>query len=273
MLAEYPHVVYPGNIQGRSIRETGPKGAYRVDVSEQGRVELSFRELSEVRWLVREVRLGEEDGEQTLKDRLLETAEDARREAEGRPLVLRVRLAGGGALLERLLRDGEAEEWAGELRSWLGSPDERDDWVWVERIAVEAVGGSRAADGAAASEDGFLGGAAAALGRVRVRSGRLAGAAARSGRTAEAASEAAAVAGRTRRRAAGRADHARRRARGGAAAGKRRLTHALRGLRDEAECAPREPLRLTLIMAPGWRTPVRIAWRMREEVRWLAIRS
>lgn len=155
VLHEYPHIVYPGNIQGRSIRETGPKGAYRVDVSEQGRVSLAFRELSEVRWLVRDVRLGEADGEQSLKDRLLETAEDARREAEGRPAVLRLRITGGGALLERLLRDDEAEEWAAELRSWLGSPDERDDWVWVERIAVEAGGGSRAADGA--SEDGFLG--------------------------------------------------------------------------------------------------------------------
>ncbi|SFB41292.1 DNA repair exonuclease SbcCD nuclease subunit [Cohnella sp. OV330] len=155
VLHEYPHVVYPGNIQGRSIRETGPKGAYRVDVSEQGRVRLSFRELSEVRWLVREVRIGEEDGEQALQDKLLEAAEDGRREAEGRPLVLRLRLTGSGALLERLLRDGEAEEWAGELRSWLGSPDERDDWVWIERIAVEAGGGSRAEAGS--SEDGFLG--------------------------------------------------------------------------------------------------------------------
>ncbi|CAI6048642.1 metallophosphoesterase family protein [Cohnella sp. JJ-181] len=155
VLHEYPHVVYPGNVQGRSIRETGPKGAYRVDVSEQGRISLAFRELSEVRWLVREVRLGAEDGEQALQDKLLEAAEEARRESEGRPSVLRLRLTGGGALLERLLRDREAESWTAELRDWLGSPDERDDWVWIERIALEA--GSVRAAAPDAAEDGFLG--------------------------------------------------------------------------------------------------------------------
>ena len=33
ILSERPYVVYPGNIQGRSFRETGPKGAYLVTVS------------------------------------------------------------------------------------------------------------------------------------------------------------------------------------------------------------------------------------------------
>ncbi|MFT5394146.1 MAG: exonuclease SbcD, partial [Gammaproteobacteria bacterium] len=33
-LSTAPHVVYPGNLQGRNIRETGPKGAVLVDVAE-----------------------------------------------------------------------------------------------------------------------------------------------------------------------------------------------------------------------------------------------
>src|SRR5699024_3205504 len=32
------HIVYPGNISGRSFRETGPKGAYYVEVSMSGAV-------------------------------------------------------------------------------------------------------------------------------------------------------------------------------------------------------------------------------------------
>lgn len=157
VLHEYPHIVYPGNPQGRSIRETGPKGAYRVSVSDGGRIELAFLELSDVRWSVCDIPVAEEDGEQSLKDKLLEAAELARGEAEGRPSVLRLRLTGGGPLLERLLRDREVEEWTAELRDWLGSPDEREDWVWVERIVVEAVAGRRLETVANAAEDGFLG--------------------------------------------------------------------------------------------------------------------
>lgn len=36
ILHEHPPIVYPGNIQGRSIKETGPKGCYTVDVSAEG---------------------------------------------------------------------------------------------------------------------------------------------------------------------------------------------------------------------------------------------
>lgn len=34
LVAEDPHIVFPGNIQGRSIRETGPKGAVLVSVED-----------------------------------------------------------------------------------------------------------------------------------------------------------------------------------------------------------------------------------------------
>ncbi len=45
-----PYVVYPGNIQGRSFKETGQKGAYLVTVSE-GRVSsLDFIPTSKYRW-------------------------------------------------------------------------------------------------------------------------------------------------------------------------------------------------------------------------------
>lgn len=154
VLHEYPHVVYPGNTQGRSIRETGLKGAYRVSVGEGGSVDLDFFGLSDVLWLSCEVVAEESDGEQRLKDKLLDAAERARREADGRPAVVRLRLSGSGALLERLLRDREAEAWTAELRDWLGATDERDDWVWVERIVV---GTRRAGPAGGAVEDGFLG--------------------------------------------------------------------------------------------------------------------
>jgi len=39
VLHENPHVVFPGNLQGRHIRETGPKGAYLVSVEDREIVE------------------------------------------------------------------------------------------------------------------------------------------------------------------------------------------------------------------------------------------
>jgi exonuclease SbcD len=55
VVCEYPHVVFPGNTQGRTIRETGAKGAVIVSV-EDGRVALVNRvDLDVLRWAVVEV--------------------------------------------------------------------------------------------------------------------------------------------------------------------------------------------------------------------------
>src|SRR3546814_3976549 len=51
IVCEAPHVVFPGNIQGRTIRETGPKGAVIVTV-EDGQVSSIDRlDLDVIRWL------------------------------------------------------------------------------------------------------------------------------------------------------------------------------------------------------------------------------
>lgn len=45
-----PHVVYPGNLQGRSVRETGLKGAVVVEVEDNIVQECRFVECATVRW-------------------------------------------------------------------------------------------------------------------------------------------------------------------------------------------------------------------------------
>lgn len=45
-----PAIWFPGNIQGRHIRETGPKGCLVVSVDDRGEHEVDFRELDVVRW-------------------------------------------------------------------------------------------------------------------------------------------------------------------------------------------------------------------------------
>ena len=49
VIAERPHIVFPGNLQGRHAKETGPKGCELVTV-EAGRIESEFVALDVVRW-------------------------------------------------------------------------------------------------------------------------------------------------------------------------------------------------------------------------------
>lgn len=156
VLQEQPAIVYPGNIQGRSIRETGPRGCYLVEVDESGRAKLSFHELDSVRWFKEHVEITGMETEQQLRDALERRSEIIRLQAGGRAVIVRFVLEGRGAV-HRLLRKGKAlEELLVELReeeaerSGLGSgrldvgeraAELRDlqdaaagSFVWVESI-------------------------------------------------------------------------------------------------------------------------------------------
>ena len=50
IVATGPYVVYPGNIQGRSFKETGPKGAYLVTVDSHRVSSIDFIETSVYHW-------------------------------------------------------------------------------------------------------------------------------------------------------------------------------------------------------------------------------
>ena len=49
-ICQDPWIVYPGNIQGRNVRETGPKGAMRVVVEDGRVVSVSRVPLDAARW-------------------------------------------------------------------------------------------------------------------------------------------------------------------------------------------------------------------------------
>ncbi|QJD81890.1 metallophosphoesterase family protein [Cohnella herbarum] len=154
-LNEYPHVVYPGNIQGRSIRETGSKGAYVVSVAESGAVDMRFEDVADVLWREVTVTIEGLEREQDLKNRMLSALEDVRRDAQGRPALVRVRLIGRGVMHDRLLQPSIAEEWLEELREWIGAPEETEAWIWPESILVR-TGGTLLLD-TISEDEGFIG--------------------------------------------------------------------------------------------------------------------
>ena len=126
-----PYVVYPGNLQGRSIRETGPKGAVLVDV-EEGRV-AGLRRLIVDRARFAEILVDAAPFERP--NDFLRAVEDlageAAREAEGRTLALRLRVTGATALHGALAAD--PAHWRDEIEAAIQRV--RED-VALERLLV-----------------------------------------------------------------------------------------------------------------------------------------
>ena len=93
--------VYPGNIQGRHINEPGPRGVYLVSMTEDGKIEQSFRAVDLIRWKEIYVDISDLDDNQTiqsLEDAIEEQIESALADADGRDLVYRLSLTGRGPL-------------------------------------------------------------------------------------------------------------------------------------------------------------------------------
>ncbi|MDP9398969.1 MAG: DNA repair exonuclease [Actinomycetota bacterium] len=85
---------FSGNLQGRTPRETGPKGALVVDVEPDERAALRHVPLDVARWAVVDVDATGAAGLEDVLVALEERFRDARVEAEGRLLVARVGVSG-----------------------------------------------------------------------------------------------------------------------------------------------------------------------------------
>jgi len=102
------HIVYPGNLQGRHARETGPKGAMFVDYAHTGVTAVRAEAFDDVRWFVLEVDAGIASPEGDLKPvmtRVLDATSACRN--EGRLAAVRLRLQ--GAVSPQLMQLGEDE--------------------------------------------------------------------------------------------------------------------------------------------------------------------
>lgn len=100
-------IVYPGNIQGRSIKETGAKGCYIVDVDEAGRSTLQFHELDFVRWQVRDLSIEGLSNEAEWIQKVEQVIEDIRAELPELMSVVRFRLIGRGDVHKVLAEKGQ----------------------------------------------------------------------------------------------------------------------------------------------------------------------
>ncbi len=133
ILHRQPHVVFPGNLQGRHVRETGAKGAALVSVAngEVGEVAMIASEV--VRWSLVPVAVDAAASVPEVLEAIRAGLEEAMADqAEGRLLACRVVLQGRAPMHGQLV-GAEAYLLAEARAIALGLGAEQ---VWVERVKV-----------------------------------------------------------------------------------------------------------------------------------------
>jgi exonuclease SbcD len=94
VLSTDPPIVFPGNLQGRNLRETGPKGATLIEFGSDGNATFEHRDLDCVRWeLIHVDATGCVDLDE-VREQVSLSMRDAARSAGDRLLAARVTITG-----------------------------------------------------------------------------------------------------------------------------------------------------------------------------------
>lgn len=127
-VAQAPWVVFPGNIQGRHIHEAGAKGATLVRVDGGRIAAVEHHDLDVLRWSLCRVDLTDCAALDPAIDVIRQAMEKEQFHAEGRPLALRLHLAGKSPLHAELHRKSAA--LTEEFRSLAVGIGE----IWLEKV-------------------------------------------------------------------------------------------------------------------------------------------
>ena len=138
-LSSDPWIVFPGNLQGRSVRECGAKGAVAVEVAD-GRVrDVSRLIVDQARFASLTVDLSGHEHERDVLAAIARDLAVAAAETEGRLLALRVRLHGSTPMHDRLAADRDG------LRDEIQAAAHRlHEDIWLERLLIETARPARA---------------------------------------------------------------------------------------------------------------------------------
>jgi DNA repair exonuclease SbcCD nuclease subunit len=98
-----PWIVFPGNLQGRSVREIGAKGAVRVTVDNGNIVDVTPLALDGARWAHLTIDVTNAANEAQVIAHIAAELTDVHAQSQGRPLAVRVTLTGATALHNHLV--------------------------------------------------------------------------------------------------------------------------------------------------------------------------
>jgi DNA repair protein SbcD/Mre11 len=126
-------VAFPGNLQGRHAKETGPKGALLVEV-DGGRVrKIEPRALDVARWCALALDIAPAAEGHDVVDLARDALEAEAAAADGRPIAVRLTLTGKSAAHAELAAD--RERWTEALRAAASDAAE----VWLEKVIVKSA--------------------------------------------------------------------------------------------------------------------------------------
>ena len=139
IVSREPWIVFPGNLQGRSVRETGAKGAMRVTVEDGRIVEVTPLPLDGARWDHLRLDVSAAADEAAVLSMIDAALAQAHAGAASRPLAVRVTLVGTTPLHNRLV--ARRDDLQDELRA-NGFRIAED--CWVEQLKIRTAAPLRA---------------------------------------------------------------------------------------------------------------------------------
>jgi DNA repair exonuclease SbcCD nuclease subunit len=132
VLCDDPPIVFPGNLQGRHVRESGAKGCTLVRVDHDRIVHLEPRSIDVFRWETCRLDASTIDTGDDLLDLVGEKLDRLAAQAEGRPLGVRVEIEGPSTVHATVA--GEPMRWEHEIRA--AGQDAASGNVWIEKVKL-----------------------------------------------------------------------------------------------------------------------------------------
>ncbi|MGE3247914.1 MAG: exonuclease SbcCD subunit D [Beijerinckiaceae bacterium] len=127
-----PWIVFPGNIQGRSVRETGPKGAMRVNVEDGRIVAVEPIALDAARWAHETIDVSACEDEDELFDAIRACVSALHAASDGRALAMRLSLTGVTGMHAALGADPDRIAAEAQAIAESVSSD-----CWIERLRLK----------------------------------------------------------------------------------------------------------------------------------------
>ncbi|MCS0825000.1 DNA repair exonuclease [Cytobacillus firmus] len=129
ILITQPPVIYPGNIQGRNRKETGPKGCYLVELDSSG-AKTEFLEAAPVIWENAVIDASKSESYQEIYELCLSLIEEKRQNRKGTIINLTLNEVGLSDHELRSITNGEL------LESLQEEEAEEESFVWISGLAV-----------------------------------------------------------------------------------------------------------------------------------------
>lgn len=134
VVSRNPWIVIPGNLQGRSVRETGTRGAHLVTYDESGITDTEWIDCSVMHWEVLSIDVGGCEVMPDLLEAIRKSLVSAAIAADGRTVAARIILNGETELHPELIHR------PGDLRSQILALAAGDGGrVWIEKVKIDTV--------------------------------------------------------------------------------------------------------------------------------------